>query len=80
LSEALFDKYLIASYSYYHLDYSPYSDTEYDMLCNTLARTWHQWEHPYKSLTDEDALRCGTGYHIKKEDYPEYIREAAAGV
>ncbi len=69
--------YLMASYLYYHEDKSLLSDEAYDHLCAALLEKWTAIEHHHKHLIDPEALRAGTGYYIKKEDYPAITIGAA---
>ncbi len=64
--------YLMASYSYYHLNKSIMSDDMYDSICKRLLDSIHSFEidHVHLYLCDDDALRAGTAFHLKKADYP----------
>ena len=69
---------LMASYMYYvvHED-SPISDGEFDALCKTLLEQWDAVKHPHKRLIDCDALRAGSLYQLKDDDYPQSVKNAA---
>lgn len=72
----LFSLYLMASFLYYIHDLpSPWSDHQYDAACKRLLKHWNDFEHPHKSLTDESALRAGSGFHIRW--YPKITQSAA---
>lgn len=61
----LFMRYLMASYLYYEMDMdTPWSDHDFDRACKRLLDHWDTFSHALKFLTDEDALRAGTGHHI----------------
>ncbi len=64
--------YLMASYGYYHMDKSIISDAMYDSICKRLLDGIHSFEidHMHLHLCDDDALRAGTAFHLKKSDYP----------
>lgn len=62
----LFVRYLMASFLYYIHDLpSPWSDQEYDQACKRLLAEWKDFEHPHKYLTDESALKAGSGFHMR---------------
>lgn len=69
--------YLMASYLYYIEDWSMWNDCEYDNLCKYIYDNYDQIEHKHKYLVDKDALRAGTAYHIRAEDYPAIVIGAA---
>ena len=72
---ARFNVYLRASYKYYITEEETgLSDYEYDLLCHTLKKDWDDITHPHKHLATIEDMGCGTGFSIKKEDYPEDIR------
>ena len=62
--------YLMTSYLYYICDKSIMSDADYDTLCKRLHKQWNKVQHPHKRLIDRKALGAGTGYYIRKEEYP----------
>ncbi len=63
--------YLMYSYAYYHGHKALIPDAEYDALCRHLYDNFATLPEKYAHLMDKDALAAGTGYHIRKEDYPE---------
>lgn len=70
--------YLMSSYLYYIKDQSVLTDYDYDVLCTRLLREWEGRKiHPHHHLLSKDALMAGTGYSIKKQDYPWGIKVAA---
>lgn len=69
--------YLMASYLYYHEDFSLLSDGLYDRLCRKILKRWKFIKHPHKRLLDRGSLRAGTGYAIRKRNYPSMCVSAA---
>lgn len=69
--------YLMASYLYYQKDVSIISDAIFDGMCKRLLLTRPRVTHPHKHLIDIQALKAGTGYHIKEADYPGMCKGAA---
>jgi NAD-dependent DNA ligase len=69
--------YLMASYLYYHHDVSLMEDAEYDKICQRLAREWDQVEHTHKWCVERAALTAGTGFQMRREDYPTITINAA---
>lgn len=70
--------YIMASYLYYILDKpSPISDTQFDRLARKLLKDWDSIEHMHKHLLSKQALRAGTLFDLKVEDYPLIARHAA---
>ena len=70
-------KYLIHSYLYYILDESIIPDREYDELCKELLDNIDSITHPHKHLLDTEALKAGSGFQLRKEDYPLIVQETA---
>lgn len=69
-----FDRWLEASYKYYiTYEDTGMSDAQYDQLSRRLLDSWDLWKHPYKHLTSQEDLNCGSGYRIRKDQYPAYI-------
>ncbi len=56
--------YLEHSIRYYELDAPIIDDDLYDRICKALLRHWPGFKHHLKRLTDEGALRAGSGYHL----------------
>lgn len=69
--------YLMASYLYYHEDCSLVTDRLFDDLCADLLQRFKHITHPHKRLIDKDSLRAGTGYAIKRNQYPQMCVGAA---
>lgn len=69
--------YLMASYMYYTHAESIISDELYDEMCQRLLYLFPTLTHQHKRLVDVEALKAGTGYHMKASDYPPRIRCAA---
>lgn len=69
--------WLMASYLYYLHDLSLLSDALYDELAKDMLKRWGDIKHPHKHLITEDALKAGSLYQLKEEDYPLMTRCAA---
>ena len=71
--------YLIFSFAYYHLNESLVSDEFYDSICKQLLDEMEQFnvEHEHIHLIDPAALKAGTAFHLKFDDYPGRARGAA---
>lgn len=76
--------YLVSSFLYYQLDTQVLEDHHYDRLCKTLVERWNEIaDNPYvwnKSLLEYDALVAGSGFHIKRSEYPEVIIQVAYNI
>ena len=74
--------YLILSYAYYHLNESLVSDEVYDSVCKLLLDEMDQFnvEHEHMHLIDTAALRAGTAFHLKREQYPLRVVRVAEGM
>jgi hypothetical protein len=74
--------YLILSYAYYLYDESLVSDAFYDHLCASLLDALDQFliDHHHAHLCDVEALRAGTGHHLREEDYPSITKDVAQGM
>ena len=66
--------YLKHSYLYYITDQPEVSDSYYDYLCRYLYINYSLLPEQYKVLIGEDSLRAGTGFTIKEEDYPDWVK------
>jgi len=69
--------FLMASYLYYHKNYSLFSDEYYDELSKELLLRWDQVEHRHKHLILKEHLIAGSLYTLKEEDYPEMCKAGA---
>lgn len=69
--------YLMASYLYYERHISAIPDTCFDGVCKQLLFRFKEVDHQHGYLLDKDALRAGTGYHIRETDYPIMVKQAA---
>ena len=69
-ANALYGEYLEHSYRYYWMNAAVITDHEYDELCRRLLEHWQIVTHRLKHLTDESALRAGTGYQLRVESLP----------
>lgn len=72
--------YLAASYLYYCKHISLLSDECFDGICRWLLKNIDNLEHVNHNLVDKEALKAGTAYHIKEEDYPLRVRVSAEGL
>lgn len=70
--------YLMASYLYYCRDVSLLSDALYDKMCADMIEAWPEIAHPHKHLIDLEALKAGTGFQLREDDYPQIVKCAAA--
>lgn len=68
--------YLILSYSYYCLDESLVEDYEYDELAKLFLSNYDIIKHRHKQLVSKDALRAGTLFSLRENDYPLIVRSA----
>lgn len=69
--------YLMASYLYYIHDESLLSDEVYDEVCARLSYLFKTLTHVHKHKIDSGALKAGTAFHMKEEDYPTIVKSAA---
>ena len=77
--KVMFQRWLIASYSYYHLN-SPFpvmTDEEYDGIAKELLESWDTFEHHHKYLVSIDDLKCGSLFAVKEEYYPRIVKMCA---
>lgn len=75
---AAYGYYLMASYLYYMLDRgTPFSDSEYDLLCRRLVKDYDDITHKLKHLTNKELLIAGSGYTIQLHSYPIGLRSTA---
>lgn len=70
--------YLMSSYLYYCKDISLLSDGLYDKLCADMIEAWPEITHRHKHLIDLEALKAGTGFQLREDDYPQIVKCAAA--
>ena len=68
---------LLASYLYYLMDVSIFSDERYDLLCKQVYMWWDELNHYHKYLIDKDSLKAGSLYYLKEEDYPTITKHRA---
>lgn len=73
----LFQKWLMASYVYYHLNRNVMLDTTYDKIAKLLEKEWDTFEHPHKYLVDKGNLSVTSLYNLKEKDYPRIVVCAA---
>jgi hypothetical protein len=62
--------YLMSSYLYYHEDTQYISDGMFDWICSLLRDNWENISHFHKHLILKECLSAGTGFYLKKEDFP----------
>lgn len=74
-----FSNYMVASYLYYVLDESMFTDTEYDLICKRLWDEWENFEHQHKRLVTKEDLDAGSGFAIPVNKYPKIVCMAALG-
>jgi hypothetical protein len=74
--------YLMSSYIYYFFPHlkPPVSDAQFDKICTRLLLDFKNIKHRHKNLLCKDALKAGTGFHLKEEDYPEIVKHSASGL
>ena len=75
--EEKIEKYLVYSYAYYLYDMQPVHDCVFDQLCVDLKGKIDGYDGKYRDLVDEDAMSAGTGFHIRREQYPQEIIDKA---
>jgi hypothetical protein len=68
--------YLMASYLYYHRDFSLLSDTLFDQLCVTLDQRWEDISHTHKHVIDRRDLAAGSCL-LPLDAFPSITRGAA---
>ena len=69
--------FLMASYLYYHHDVSLISDGLYDDMAKAILEAWDELDHRHKHLLSEDALKAGSLYSLRVEDYPGMTKGGA---
>jgi hypothetical protein len=72
--------FLMASYLYYIHDLPLLSDDFYDRLAMALLHDYDDLEHAHAALISKEALRAGTMYHLRADQYPLSTRGAAAHI
>jgi len=70
-------KYLVASFLYYHCDFSIMTDDEYDAICKELLDNFDDIEHPHLHLLDKEVLQAGSGFHLRYDQYPLIVKSTA---
>lgn len=69
------DRWLEASYLYYiKFEDTHMSDCEFDELSKRLLDHWDEFDHYMKEKVGQDAMKCGSCFHLKELDYPLSIR------
>lgn len=72
-----YQRWLVASYAYYHLDESLMSDEEYDATAKLLLDNWDGFRHTHKRIIKKADLEAGSAYALPKVRYPLIVRLAA---
>jgi NAD-dependent DNA ligase len=80
--------WLSASYAYYIRYESLLSDEAFDKMAKYILDNYNSLEHQHKHLITKDMLSAGSGYNLKKDDYPlrvqvtadSFIRELHSGI
>jgi len=67
-------QFLVHSFLYYHLDESIISDSEYDKICVQCLKSNH---HLYKDIIAKSLGTEGSGFAIKRKEYPPEIISSA---
>jgi len=68
--------YLMAAYTYYHLDESIITDAEFDRMAKELLKDYDTIEHRHKHLISKEELKAGT-LLLPADQYPGITRGAA---
>ena len=72
---AKFLRWLKASYLYYiKFEDTGMLDTEYDHLAQELLLSWDEVEHPMKALIDEGALKAGSLFFLREDQYTDDVK------
>ena len=69
--------YLMAAYTYEHLDVSIIPDSEYDWICRKLDMRWNRVDHQHKYLVARRDLQSQTGSSLDFDFFPEILLSAA---
>lgn len=74
--------WLLASYSYYHLNRSMMSDSLFDKLTAILKTIPREIidDHAHGYLITEDGLSVGSAFDIKETDYPTIVKFSAMDI
>lgn len=73
----LINHYLIFSYLYYEKGFSFVSNDLYDEMCKLLLKNIKKVKgHIRENLIDPEALKAGTGFHLKNK-YPTIVISCA---
>lgn len=72
---SLCESYLEHSYRYYINDAEIIRDCEYDQICRDIFAQIDDVPEQYKHIIDADAMAATTGFHIKLNEYPDFIVE-----
>lgn len=73
----LLQRYLMASYLYYHMHKSVMPDEEYDQIAKMLLKYYDHFDHQHKYLVTKEDLSAGTLFSVKFDEYPMMVRFAA---
>ena len=72
--------YLMASFTYHHLDIHLVSEECYGDLCQHLHDTFDRNDHWHCHLLNKTNLAHANGAHLDLLDYPLSIRQCAEGI
>jgi NAD-dependent DNA ligase len=73
--EQLCNEYLEHSYRYYIQDMPIIPDSVYDDICYRIFKVIDDVPEEYKHIIDIDAMNATTGFHIRMNDYPDWVKE-----
>lgn len=73
-------KYLVATFLYYHCDFSVMEDEEFDKICKELFDNFDDINHPHKHLLDRDSLQAGSGYQLRLSDFPTIVKSISYSI
>lgn len=53
------------------------SDESFDYICKKLLDNYDNLEHSHKKYIDKEALKAGTAFHMRVDDYPSMVQFGA---
>lgn len=69
--------FLCASYLYYELNQSLYTDETFDWLCSEMLDRYSSLRHRHKKYVTKEMLEAGTGHNLNWNKIPSIIKGAA---
>lgn len=69
--------WLMAAYTYYHLDRPILSDALFDHIGQTMLAHWSFIQHRHKALIHPSDLVAGSLYRLRAEDFPTITKDTA---